>query len=96
MKLKWVILVLLRERRRLELAEKCQFQLKLSFNGEEKALSRTFNLSADFTADIQETFGICIDETPRQIAASIFFSSKKTPLKRWTLLTQFDVPIPSE
>ena len=76
--------------------EKCQLQLKLSFNGVEKVVSGACHLSADFTADIQETFSISIDETPRRLSAAIYFSSRKTALKRWTLLAPFDIPIPSE
>lgn len=83
----------LREQRRIDAIKKCVYQFKIFVNKEEAAVSEAFHLAEDFTADqFQQAFHLWIKGKPRHIAIQLFY---KPNAKRWLLLADTEMPIPS-
>jgi hypothetical protein len=59
------------------------------------AVSDVFHLAEDFTADeIQQAFHLWIRDKPRNISIQLFYKIGSNQ-KKWSLLANVNVPIPS-
>ena len=79
----------------MDAIKKGVYQLKILVNQEEIAVSDIFRLADDFTADeIQQAFHLWIRDKPRNIAIQLFYKLRQN-VKKWSLLANVNVSIPS-
>lgn len=79
----------------MDAIKKCVYQVKILVNQEEMAVSDVFHLAEDFTADeIQQAFHLWIRDKPRNISIQLFYKIRSNQ-KKWSLLADVNVPIPS-
>ena len=79
----------------MDTIKKCVYQLKIFVNQEEIAVSDVFHLTQDFTADeIQQAFHLWIRDKPRNISIQLLYKIRQNQ-KKWNLLADVNVPIPS-
>lgn len=83
------------ERKRLEAVGKCLYQLRISMNQKEAAVSDAFRLSRDLKADrIQQAFHVWIRDNPRNASLHLFYKNQPND-KKWIHLADIPIAIPS-
>lgn len=81
--------------KRLEAIGKCVYQLRISMNQKEAAVSDAFRLSRDFKAElIQQAFHLWIKDKPRNVTLQLFYKSQPN-YKKWLHMADIPLAIPS-